>query len=51
MNGKMSYGLASFGYALGTPTAVSDIVHEYTDEIERVLGYGYQTIHRCDSDI
>lgn len=43
----MDYGLSAFGVALGEEIAVKDIVAEYTEDIERVLGYGYEYIHRA----
>ncbi|OON71552.1 3-oxoacyl-[acyl-carrier-protein] synthase III C-terminal domain-containing protein [Streptomyces tsukubensis] len=42
----MDYGLISFGSALGEPAPVADIVREYTEDVERVLEYGYRNIHR-----
>lgn len=42
----MDFGLASFGSALGEPSPVDAVVHEYTQDVERVRGYGYRTVHR-----
>ena len=47
----MSFGLVSFGEALGEPAAVADVVGEYTDDVARVLGYGYRRLHRCPPDV
>ena len=47
MIGTMSFGLVSFGEALGEPAAVADVVAEYTDDVNRVLGHGYERVHRC----
>lgn len=43
----MAYGLTAFGTALGEETAVKDVVADYTEDVERVLGYGYDFIHRA----
>ncbi|GHJ15477.1 3-oxoacyl-[acyl-carrier-protein] synthase III C-terminal domain-containing protein [Micromonospora sp. AKA38] len=43
----MSFGLVSFGEALGDPAPVADVVGEYTDDVQRVLGYGYRQVHRA----
>lgn len=47
----MSYGLVSFGEALGEPAPVADVVAEYTDDVERVLGHGYERVHRCPPEV
>ncbi|MBB0242556.1 3-oxoacyl-ACP synthase [Streptomyces alkaliphilus] len=47
----MDYGLTAFGVALGEKIAVKDIVTEYTEDVERVLGYGYEYIHRALPDV
>ncbi|MER6501071.1 3-oxoacyl-[acyl-carrier-protein] synthase III C-terminal domain-containing protein [Streptomyces sp. NPDC001455] len=44
----MAYGLTAFGTALGEETAVKDVVADYTEDVERVLGYGYDYIHRAE---
>lgn len=44
------FGLVSFGAALGEPVAVRDVVADYTDDLERVLEYGYRDIHRCPQE-
>nr|UDM84228.1 3-oxoacyl-[acyl-carrier-protein] synthase-3 [Streptomyces sp.] len=41
----------SFGSALGEPAAVADIAGEYTEDVERVLEYGYRNIHRSPEDV
>jgi len=43
----MDYGLRAFGTALGERVAVRDVVSEYTEDTERVLGYGYEYLHRA----
>jgi 3-oxoacyl-[acyl-carrier-protein] synthase-3 len=43
----MGFGLAAFGTALGEPVAVADVLADYTDDLERVAGYGYRTVHRA----
>jgi 3-oxoacyl-[acyl-carrier-protein] synthase-3 len=45
----MDFGLAAFGSALGEPLPVEAVLADYTEDIERVLGYGYRTVHRCRS--
>jgi 3-oxoacyl-[acyl-carrier-protein] synthase-3 len=50
MIGTMSFGLVSFGEALGEPVPVADVVAEYTDDVNRVLGLGYERVHRCQPD-
>ncbi|MGI5212814.1 3-oxoacyl-ACP synthase III family protein [Plantactinospora sp. CA-290183] len=47
----MSFGLVSFGQTLGEPTPVADAVAEYTGDEERILGYGYRTMHRCPPEV
>lgn len=47
----MGYGLTAFGAALGEEAAVKDVVGEYTEDVERVLGYGYEYIHRARPDV
>ncbi|WP_330177289.1 3-oxoacyl-ACP synthase [Streptomyces sp. NBC_01498] len=47
----MEYGLTAFGVALGEEAAVKDVVAEYTEDVERVLGYGYEYIHRAPPDV
>jgi 3-oxoacyl-[acyl-carrier-protein] synthase-3 len=51
MIGTMSFGLVSFGEALGEPAEVADVVAEYTDDVNRVLGYGYERVHRCAPEV
>ncbi|PRY45204.1 3-oxoacyl-ACP synthase III family protein [Umezawaea tangerina] len=43
----MAYGLVAFGTAMGEEVAVKDVVAEYTEDVERVLGYGYDHVHRA----
>ena len=47
----MEFGLTSFGSALGDSAAVADLAPEYTEDVERVLDYGYRTIHRCPDGV
>ncbi|MGC4891729.1 3-oxoacyl-[acyl-carrier-protein] synthase III C-terminal domain-containing protein [Micromonospora sp. DT227] len=47
----MSFGLVSFGEALGDPAPVADVVGEYTDDVQRVLGYGYRQVHRAAPEV
>ncbi|MFD5438148.1 3-oxoacyl-ACP synthase III family protein [Kitasatospora sp. NPDC127067] len=47
----MDYGLMSFGSALGEPVAVADVASEYTKDVERVLAYGYRTVHRSPAGV
>jgi 3-oxoacyl-[acyl-carrier-protein] synthase-3 len=47
----VDYGLIAFGTALGERVAVRDIVADYTDDVERVLGYGYEYVHRVTGAI
>ncbi|HEX6872526.1 MAG TPA: 3-oxoacyl-[acyl-carrier-protein] synthase III C-terminal domain-containing protein [Micromonosporaceae bacterium] len=47
----MTFGILSFGHALGEPVSVPDVVADYTDDVERVLGYGYRTLHRAGPDV
>lgn len=41
------FGIAGFGTALGEPSPVADAIAEYSEDIDRVLGYGYRTVHRA----
>jgi 3-oxoacyl-[acyl-carrier-protein] synthase III len=43
----MSFGLVSFGTALGTSVPVADVVDEYSDEAQRILTLGYRNVLRC----
>jgi 3-oxoacyl-[acyl-carrier-protein] synthase-3 len=43
----VGFGLVAFGEELGEPVAVRDVVTAYTEEVDRVLGYGYRTLHRA----
>lgn len=47
----MSFGLVSFGEALGEPAPVADVVAEYTDDVTRVLDLGYRRVHRCPPEV
>ncbi|MGW1179487.1 3-oxoacyl-ACP synthase III family protein [Kitasatospora sp. NPDC002543] len=47
----MDYGLMSFGSALGEPVAVADVAAQYTEDVERVLAYGYRAIHRSPDGV
>jgi len=46
----MTYGMLSFGTALGMPARLDDVVADYTDDVERIREYGYRTIHRAAED-
>jgi len=43
----MTFGTVSFGYALGEPVDIGVAVRELSDDVERILGYGYRTVHRA----
>jgi 3-oxoacyl-[acyl-carrier-protein] synthase-3 len=45
------FGLVSFGTVLGEPAAVGDVVGEYTEDVERILGYGYRSVYRARPDV
>jgi 3-oxoacyl-[acyl-carrier-protein] synthase-3 len=45
------FGIAGFGTALGAPAPVADTVAEYSEDIDRILGYGYRTVHRAAPDV
>jgi 3-oxoacyl-[acyl-carrier-protein] synthase-3 len=47
----MDFGLASFGIALGTRVPLPTVVGEYTDDVERVLAYGYRHVLRAPDDV
>ncbi|HEX6340864.1 3-oxoacyl-[acyl-carrier-protein] synthase III C-terminal domain-containing protein [Umezawaea sp.] len=47
----MTYGLVAFGTAKGEKVAVKEVVAEYTEDVERVLGYGYDHVHRAGGDV
>lgn len=40
-------GLVAFGRALGERIAVADIAADYSDDPERITGYGYEHVYRC----
>ena len=37
----------AFGSELGEPVPVDSVLDQYTEDIERVRGYGYRVVHRC----
>jgi 3-oxoacyl-[acyl-carrier-protein] synthase-3 len=45
------FGIAGFGTALGAPSSVADTVAEYSEDIDRILGYGYRVVHRAAPDV
>jgi len=45
------FRIAGFGTALGAPSPVADTVAEYSEDTDRVLGYGYRTVHRAPADV
>lgn len=47
----MDFGLASFGTALGTRAPLVSVAGRYTDDIERVLGYGYRHVLRSPDNV
>lgn len=47
----MDYGLVAFGSVLGDPEPVEAVVSAYTEDIERIHGYGYRTIHRSPPEV
>lgn len=47
----MTFGLVSFGDALGDPVPVADIIGDYTEDTERILSYGFRNMLRCAPEI
>ncbi|WP_158842369.1 3-oxoacyl-ACP synthase III family protein [Saccharothrix deserti] len=47
----MEYGLAAFGTAFGERVAVKDVVADHTEDVERVLGYGYDYLHLAPAGV
>jgi 3-oxoacyl-[acyl-carrier-protein] synthase-3 len=47
----VEFGMTGFGHAIGEPAAVSAVISEYTADVERVLEYGYRTVHRSPADV
>lgn len=45
------FGIVALGTKLGVPDLVADVVGQYSPDTERILGYGYTTVHRAPSDI
>lgn len=45
------FGIAGFGTALGEPSPVAATVGEYSEDTDRILAYGYQTVHRAPPDV
>ncbi|MGX7829153.1 3-oxoacyl-ACP synthase III family protein [Actinokineospora sp. 24-640] len=41
------FGIVAFGHVLGEPVAVADAAADYTDDVERVLSWGYRGFHRA----
>lgn len=47
----MTFGLVSFGEALGEPALVADVVAEHTDDVSRVIDLGYRRVHRAPPQV
>jgi 3-oxoacyl-[acyl-carrier-protein] synthase-3 len=47
----VSFGLLSFGTTLGARTPLADVVGDYTEDLSRVLDYGYRNVHRSPADV
>jgi 3-oxoacyl-[acyl-carrier-protein] synthase III len=47
----MDFGLASFGTALGIQEPLARVAGSYTNDIERVLSYGYRNVLRCPNNV
>jgi len=47
----MDFGLASFGTALGTQTPLASVADRYTDDIGRVMAYGYRHVLRAPGNV
>lgn len=47
----MTFGLVSFGAALGEPAAVTDVIGQYSDDDERILAYGYRNVLRSPDQV
>ncbi|WP_315093410.1 3-oxoacyl-[acyl-carrier-protein] synthase III C-terminal domain-containing protein [uncultured Cellulomonas sp.] len=45
------FGIVALGTTLGAPYLVADVVGEYSADTERILGYGYTTVHRAPADV
>lgn len=45
------FGIAGFGVALGEPSPVADVIADYSEDTDRVLGYGYRTVHRAPAGV
>lgn len=45
------FGIAGFGTALGEPTPVAQVVADYSDDTDRILAYGYRTVHRAAAGV
>lgn len=43
----VDFGLAAFGTALGDRVPVTEVAGEYTENLDRVLGYGVQNVYRA----
>ena len=51
MDSTMSFGIVSFGTALGNPVPVADVVDEYSGEAQRILTLGYRNVLRCSPGV
>lgn len=45
------FGITASGTALGEPSLVAEIVGEYSEDVERILGYGYTRVYRAPDDV
>lgn len=45
-----AFGVLGLGHELGEPVEVSAVAAEYTDDLERVGGWGYRTFHRAKDE-
>ncbi|GAA4214980.1 3-oxoacyl-[acyl-carrier-protein] synthase III C-terminal domain-containing protein [Microbispora amethystogenes] len=43
----MTFGLIAFAAEVGEPVPVKDVVADYTEDVARVLAYGYDFVHRA----
>jgi 3-oxoacyl-[acyl-carrier-protein] synthase-3 len=45
------FGITAFGTALGEPSPVAEVVSAYSEDVERILGYGYASVYRAPDDV
>lgn len=49
--GAGSFGILALAHVLGEPIQVDQVAPQYTDDLDRVRGWGYRRFHRAHKDV